>query len=111
MGWRDAIFVSLPAVSDKAAKAMRETMRRWWLHHRGDLGLDDLVRWTCSVIHAAGSYYGRFLLRPLSSERCGPLDIFLGLAGTGEMGWRDAYVAGLEPIVSMRTMPGFAIVN
>jgi hypothetical protein len=55
------LFVSFsPAVSDKAAKAMRETMRRWRLHHRGDLGLDDLVRWTRSVIHGWVLYYGRF---------------------------------------------------
>ena len=99
------LFVSFsPAVSDKAAKAMRETMRRWRLHHRGDLGLDDLVRWTRSVIHGWVLYYGRFY--PSALQRAlRTLDIFLGLAGTGEMGWRDAYhVAGLEPIVSpMRT--------
>lgn len=41
---QDQVFVSFsPAVSDKAAKAMRETMRRWKLHHRGDLDLDDLL--------------------------------------------------------------------
>lgn len=55
------LFVSFaPAVSDKAAKAMRETMRRWKLHHRGDMGLDDLVRWTHSEIRGWVRYYGRF---------------------------------------------------
>jgi RNA-directed DNA polymerase len=39
------LFVSFsPAVSDKAAKAMRNRIRRWKLHHRNDLPLDDLVR-------------------------------------------------------------------
>lgn len=61
MNRKGRLFVSFsPAVSDKAAKAMRATMRRWRLHHRGDLGLDDLVRWTRSVIHGWVLYYGRF---------------------------------------------------
>lgn len=55
------LFTSFaPAVSNKAAKAMRETMRRWCLHHRGELGLDDLIRWTRSVVHGWVQYYGRF---------------------------------------------------
>ncbi|TYC52679.1 hypothetical protein ETQ85_22610 [Zoogloea oleivorans] len=39
---------------------MRKTMRRWRLHHRADLGLDDLVRWARSVIQGWVLYYGRF---------------------------------------------------
>ena len=74
---QDQVFVSFsPAVSDKAAKAMRETMRRWKLHHRGDLDLDDLVRWTRSVIHGWVLYYGRFY--PSALERAlRTLDAFL----------------------------------
>ena len=61
MNRKGRLFVSFsPAVSTKAAKAMRDTMRRWRLHHRGDLDLDDLVRWTRSVIHGWVLYYGRF---------------------------------------------------
>lgn len=39
-----------PAVSEKAAKAMRQRIRRWRLHHRNDLGLDDLARWTRPMV-------------------------------------------------------------
>ena len=61
MNRKGQLFVSFsPAVSEKAAKSMRTTMRRWRLHHRGDLGLDDLVRWTRSVIQGWVLYYGRF---------------------------------------------------
>ncbi len=61
MNCKGRLFTSFsPAVSDKAAKAMRSTIRRWKLHHRGDLSLDDLVRWTRSVIRGWVSYYGRF---------------------------------------------------
>ena len=39
------LFVSFaPAVSGKAAKAMRQQMRRWQLHHRNDLALTDVVK-------------------------------------------------------------------
>lgn len=38
------LFVSFsPAVSDKAAKAMRRRMRRWKFHHRNDLALADIA--------------------------------------------------------------------
>jgi len=58
---RGELFISFsPGVSAKAAKAMRRTMRRWRLHNRSDLGLDDLVRWTHSVIRGWVQYYGRF---------------------------------------------------
>ncbi len=61
MNRKGPLFVSFsPAVSDKAAKSMHKTIRRWRLHHRGDLGLDDLVRWTRSVIQGWVLYYGRF---------------------------------------------------
>jgi RNA-directed DNA polymerase len=55
------LFVSFsPAVSDKAAKAMRQEMRRWRLHHRNDLGLEDLARWTRPMVMGWVRYYGRF---------------------------------------------------
>jgi RNA-directed DNA polymerase len=39
------LFVSFsPAVSDKAAKAMREVVRRWKLHHRNDLALGNIAQ-------------------------------------------------------------------
>jgi group II intron reverse transcriptase/maturase len=55
------LFVSFsPAVSDKAAKAMREVMRRWKLHHRSDLDLGDIARWTRPMLLGWIQYYGRF---------------------------------------------------
>jgi RNA-directed DNA polymerase len=55
------LFVSFaPAVSEKAAKAMRQRMRRWRLHHRNDLGLEELARWTRPVVMGWVRYYGRF---------------------------------------------------
>ena len=55
------LFVSFsPAVSDKAGKAMRTRMRRWRLHRRNDLGLDEIARWTRPVLLGWVGYYGRF---------------------------------------------------
>ncbi len=49
-----------PAVSEKAATAMRQRIRRWRLHHRTDLGLEDLARWTRPMVTGWVRYYGRF---------------------------------------------------
>jgi RNA-directed DNA polymerase len=55
------LFVSFsPAISDKVAKAMRETVRRWKLHHRGDLALEKIARWTRPMLIGWVQYYGRF---------------------------------------------------
>jgi RNA-directed DNA polymerase len=35
----------LPAASPDALKAIRQTVRRWELHHRSDMALDDLARY------------------------------------------------------------------
>lgn len=54
-------FVSFsPAVSDKAAKAMRATMRRWRLQRRTDLALDDIARGIRPKLRGWVQYYGRF---------------------------------------------------
>jgi hypothetical protein len=55
------LFVSFsPAVSDKAAKAMRKAVRRWKLHHRGDLALEKIAKWTRPMLLGWVQYYGRF---------------------------------------------------
>ena len=55
------LFVSFaPAVSDKAAKTMRHVIRRWKLHMRTDLALDDLAQWTRPVLVGWVHYYGYF---------------------------------------------------
>jgi group II intron reverse transcriptase/maturase len=50
----------LPAVSDKAAKSMRQAMRRWAVHRRTDKSLDDLARMFNPIIRGWIHYYGRF---------------------------------------------------
>lgn len=55
------LFVSFtPAVSDKAAKAMRQRMRRWRLHCRTDLALEEMAQWAQPVLTGWVRYYGRF---------------------------------------------------
>lgn len=55
------LFVSFsPAVSDKAAKAMRQRIRRWRLHHRNDLALEEIARWVQPVLAGWVRYYGRY---------------------------------------------------
>jgi RNA-directed DNA polymerase len=55
------LFVSFaPAVSAHAAKAMRHRIRRWKLHLRNDLALENLDQWTRPVLLGWVRYYGRF---------------------------------------------------
>lgn len=58
---RGEVFVSFaPAVSEQAAKAMRQRMRRWRLHHRNDLALEELAQWVHPVLAGWVRYYGQF---------------------------------------------------
>ena len=55
------MFVSfIPAVSAKATKTMRSVLRQWKLSHRGDLALEELVRWLQPMVRGWVNYYGRF---------------------------------------------------
>ena len=49
-----------PAISNKALKAIRQTVRRWSLHERSDKSLDDLARMFNAHIRGWINYYGRF---------------------------------------------------
>lgn len=61
------LFVSFaPAISDKAAKAIRQSMRRWKLHHRNDLALAEIARWTQPFLLGWIRYYGKFHKSALS---------------------------------------------
>lgn len=54
-------FVSfLPAVSNKAAKAMRRTIHDWRLHLKPGKSIDDLSRMFNPIIRGWINYYGRF---------------------------------------------------
>jgi len=71
------LFVSFaPAVSEKAATAMRHRIRRWQLHHRNDLEFDDLARWTRPMVMGWVRYYGRFHASALR-RALRTLDVFL----------------------------------
>jgi len=49
-----------PAVSDKAAREMRRTMRGWNLHLRSDKTLEDLSRMFNPILRGWINYYGRY---------------------------------------------------
>jgi RNA-directed DNA polymerase len=55
------VFVSfLPAISQTAAKAIRQTVRRWRLHCRHTVDLTDLAQEINPVLKGWLKYYGRF---------------------------------------------------
>jgi RNA-directed DNA polymerase len=65
---RGKYFVNFsPAVSNEAAKAMRQAMRRWRLHLRSDKAIDDLARMFNPVLRGWIQYYGRFYRSALYS--------------------------------------------
>jgi RNA-directed DNA polymerase len=49
-----------PAVSNKAAKAIRDTFRRWKLPKRSDKAIEDLSRMFNPIIRGWLQYYGRY---------------------------------------------------
>jgi RNA-directed DNA polymerase len=49
-----------PAISEKASKAIRRTIRDWKLHLRSDTSLVDLSRMFNPIIRGWFQYYGRF---------------------------------------------------
>jgi len=49
-----------PAISDSAAKAVRQQIRRWRLHHRSELSLVDLAKRINPIVRGWIDYYGRF---------------------------------------------------
>ncbi len=50
----------LPAAGPSALKAIRQTIRRWKLHHRSDKALDELARMYNPYIRGWINYYGHF---------------------------------------------------
>lgn len=58
---QDRYFVNFsPAISAKAAKSIRETMRQWRMHRQSDKSLEDLARISNPVIRGWINYYGSF---------------------------------------------------
>jgi len=56
----------LPAASPTSLKGIRQTIRRWELHHRSDLALDDLARMYNPYIRGWINYYSHFYKSALS---------------------------------------------
>jgi RNA-directed DNA polymerase len=65
-GERFIAFV--PAVSKKAAKKMRCRVRRWRLHRRNDLELEEIARQVRPILTGWVRYYGRFYPSKLQEE-------------------------------------------
>jgi RNA-directed DNA polymerase len=62
-------FVSfIPAVSGKAAKRMRLEVRRWRMHLRSDLELEEIAKWARPTLTGWVRYYGRFYPSKLREE-------------------------------------------
>ncbi len=59
-----------PAISDRAAKEIRQTIRKWELHKRVNTSLEELARTINATVRGWTNYYGRFyksrLYRPLA---------------------------------------------
>ena len=49
-----------PAVSDEAAKQIRQTMRQWRLHLHSDKTLEELARFVNPMVRGWINYYGKF---------------------------------------------------
>ena len=93
-----------PAASDKALKAIRQTVRSWTLHERSDKTLDDLARMFNASIRGWINYYGsstsRRFTRPYGTSiaywhdgRIGsssPSDVTGGERSSGWLASRDA---------------------
>lgn len=50
----------IPAMSDKAAKNIRETIKSWKLHRRVNQTLEDIARAINPIVRGWINYYGRF---------------------------------------------------
>ena len=102
---RNTFGVSLsPAASDKALKAIRQTVRSWTLHERSDKTLDDLARmFNASIrgwITTTGATTSRRFTRPYGTSiaywhdgRIGsssPSDVTGGERSSGWLASRDA---------------------
>jgi RNA-directed DNA polymerase len=58
---QNKLFASFaPAVGTKALTAMRQTVRKWNIRNRTDLGLTEIARWANPVLRGWLNYYGCF---------------------------------------------------
>ena len=64
--WGKFFINFTPAVSNEAAKKMRQEMRSWRIHLRSDKAIDDLARMWNPVLRGWIQYFGRFYKSALS---------------------------------------------
>jgi len=63
---RGRMFVNFsPAISQKSKSGIYEKIRRWQLHRRTDLSLNDLTEWINPSIRGWINYYGKYNKRAL----------------------------------------------
>ncbi|EDW6859266.1 group II intron reverse transcriptase/maturase [Salmonella enterica] len=67
----------LPAMSARAAKAIRQTVRGWDLSHKTPLSLEVMARWLNPMLRGWVKYYGRFYR---SAMNCIAIHVDLHLA-------------------------------
>jgi RNA-directed DNA polymerase len=65
--WGNYFVSFLPAVSNKAGKAIRQKARKWKMHLRSDKSLEDLSKMFSPVIRGWINYYGKFYKSALYS--------------------------------------------
>ena len=59
--WRGKYFVSfLPAISNRAEKAVRQQIHDWRMHLKPDKAIEDLSRMFNPIVRGWIQYYGRF---------------------------------------------------
>ena len=58
--WGKLFMNFSPAVSDKAAKHMRQTIRSWHIHLRSDKEIEDIARMFNPIIRGWVNYYGEY---------------------------------------------------
>ena len=58
--WGKFFVTFSPAMSDKAAKRVRETMRSWGFQRRSDKSLEDIARMFNPILRGWFSYYGSY---------------------------------------------------
>jgi RNA-directed DNA polymerase len=67
----------LPAISNKAAKAKRQQIRSWRMHHRTDLDLVDIASFINPIVRGWINYYGRFYRSELNDSVLRQLNEYL----------------------------------
>ncbi len=74
---RGGLFMNfLPAISDKATKRVREEVRKWNIHRRTDMSLEELAAVNNLIIRGWVNHYGKFYRSKLDDVlKCIDLDL------------------------------------